>query len=140
MTMFLHYQKKDKKKYILAKISIFVSILLMGMLAAHITKLSFPKFEESVSWGTGIIAVIVIIILAYFNRLKMLFRFKSIGFITFFIIFLLLSVAIETLVWSLGLISIPLLIDDIVINGYFNYINVTRYWDKYKDVIARETE
>lgn len=140
MIMFLHYQKKDRTRYLLAKISIFIGIVLMGMLAAHITKLSLPKIEQKFSWGIGIISVAVVIILAFFNRIKLLFRFKSLGFIVGFMILLLLSVAIETLVWSLGLISIPLLIDDVVVNGYFKYINATRYWTVYKDVIKSGRE
>lgn len=110
------------------------------MLAAHITKLHLPKLEEKVSWGIGLISVAIVGVMAFMNRIKMLFKVKSVGFIISFIIFLLLSVAIETLVWSLGLVTIPLLIDDVIVNGYFKVLNVTKYWDSYRDVIRSENK
>lgn len=140
MKMFLHYDKKDKKKYLLSKLSIFILIVLMGMWAAHITKLKLPSLEEKLSWSIGLIIVIVIIVLAFINRIKLLFKFKSVGFLISFIVFLLLSVAIETLVWALGLITIPLLIDDIILSNYFSYLNHKKYWYIYKDVIISENK
>jgi hypothetical protein len=99
----------------------------MAILAAHLAKLSFPTIESQLQWGAGIILVIVIAVFAFLNRIKMLFKVKSIGFLITFIILLLLRVGIDALIYATGLISIPLLIDDIFIVNYFKYLDVVKY-------------
>lgn len=125
--MFLKYDKKDKKKFILAKLFIFIAIISMGLLASHMAKLSLPTIEAKMSWSVGIMLIAIVGSFAFLNRIKMIFRVKSIGFIITFIILVLLKVGIDALIWSVGLISIPLLIDDIFIVNYFKYLDVVKY-------------
>lgn len=124
--MFLKYTKKDKKKFIIAKLSIFLLIVLMGYLAIKFAGLNL-EMEEKVAFGSGVILVAIVGTFAFLNRMKVLFKFKSIKFVIAFVIFLLLKVGIDALVWATGLISIPLLIDDIVIVNYFKWLDVVKY-------------
>lgn len=127
--MFIKFDKTDKIKFIIAKTIIFVMILLMGLLAMHFAKVDLPSAKEKISWGLGLTLIGVIVAFAYLNRLKSIFKIKSIGFLVAFVILLLLRVSIDALVWGVGLISIPLLIDDLVITNYFKYIYLTKYED-----------
>lgn len=121
------YQKKDRQKLIISKIIIGLLIIGAGILSAHVNKLTLPTIEEKLSWGVGLGAVIFVVILAMFNRIKILIRIKSLGFVIAFIILSLLRVGIDTLITTIGLISIPLLIDDLIIENYFKFIDIKKY-------------
>lgn len=136
--MFMKYNRKDQKKFLIYKGIILVLILLMAYAAIKLSKLNLPTLKEQVSFGIGVIMIILVVVLALFNRIKSLLKIKSLGFVYAFIALLLLSFAIETLVIAVGLITIPLLIDDLLVNNYFRYLNVTKYWDYYKDVVKRD--
>lgn len=122
--MWMKYTSKEKRRFIFAKIFIFVSIILMCMLAAHITKVELPTFNEKLSFGIGVIMVGMVGLLATLNRLKVIFKIRSIGFIVTFVILLLLKSTIDYLIWSIGLVLIPLLIDDTIFKFYFKYLDM----------------
>lgn len=133
--MYLHYQKKDRRKFLIFKGIIFLLLIIFSIISFKVSNLKLPTLEDKLSFGIGIITVVGVFILSILNRLKTLFKIKSIGFIITALILLLFSKFIDTLYLTLMLISIPLLIDDLVVNNYFKYLNATKYWDKYKDVI-----
>lgn len=135
-TMFLAYDKKDKTKFVLLKLAIFVLIILMGVLAFEGAKLELPSLSEKLSFGIGVIAILFVVVFAFLNRLKNLFKFKSASFVLIAIILYGLRTVIEPLSFAFLLISIPLLIDDLIIDNYFKYLNVKKYFDVYKYVGA----
>ena len=136
--MFLSYDKKDKRKFILAKGFIFIFIGMMAYLATHFSKIELPELKHQISFGLGFLLILVVVILALLNRLQSLFKIRSIGFLLVFLILLLFRYTIDTLVITTGLTTIPLLIDDVVINPYFKYINMNKYWEKYKYIGSRD--
>lgn len=136
MTMFLAYDKKDKTKFILFKLGVFVAIVLMGVLAFKGAKLELPSLSEKLSFGIGVMAITAVVVFAFLNRLKSLFKFKSLSFVLIAVILYGLRAVIEPLSFAFLLISIPLLIDDLIIDNYFKYLNVKKYFDVYKYVGA----
>lgn len=138
LTMWLKYEKKDKIKFLLIKTIIFISIIGMFFLSAHHNKLTLPKMENKLSWYGGAILIIILFALVMMNRIKILFKIRSIGFLYLFLAFALLQPYIHVVVTTLGLALIPMLVDDIIVNGYFYILNVNKYWQYYKDVIASE--
>jgi hypothetical protein len=134
--MFLAYDKKDKTKFVLLKLAIFISIILMGILAFEGAKLELPSLSEKLSFGVGVIAIVTVVIIAFLNRLKSLFKFKSASFVLIAVILYGLRTVIEPLSFAFLLISIPLLIDDLIIDNYFKYLNVKKYFDVYKFIGA----
>lgn len=136
--MFLSYDKKDKRKFIFSKLFIFILIGMMGYLATHFSKIELPELKHQLSFSLGWILIVIVVILALFNRLQSLFKIRSIGFLFVFLILLFFRYTIDTLVITIGLITIPLLIDDVVINPYFKYINMNKYWEKYKYIGSRD--
>lgn len=137
--MFIHYQKKDKRKFLILKSLVFIGIILMALLSLRVSNLKLPTLEDKLSFGIGMIIIVLVVVLAFLNRIKAIFKIKSLGFLLTFIVLLLFSKIIDTLVVGVGLISIPLLLDDLVINNYFKYINITKYWNIYKDVMVVES-
>lgn len=127
--MFYKFDSKHKRLYVLSKLFVFLAIIIMGVIAVKASGLELPTVEEQIKFGGGIVLVLVVVLMAMLNRLKTLFKIKSVGFILTFLILLSFSYTIETLIWSIGLISIPLLVDDIIITPlWINY-----YYDKVGD-------
>lgn len=125
--MFWKYTTEDKIKFIVSKIFIISSLIIMGLLSAHLTKLELPTLENKISWGIGWIIVIFIVILAILNRIKLLFKIKSLAFIVTFIILSLMRIGIDSLIITIGLVTIPLLIDDVFVTNYFKYLDYKVY-------------
>ena len=127
--MFYKFDSKHKRLYVLSKLLVFIAIIIMGVVAMKASGLELPTVEEQIKFAGGIVLVAVVVLMAMFNRIKALFKIKSVGFVLTFLILLSFSYTIKTLIWSIGLISIPLLIDDIIINPlWINY-----YYDKVGD-------
>lgn len=136
--MYLSYDKKDKRKFKLSKLTVFLLIILMGYLSTVFSKIELPSLKDQLNFGIGTILILIVVVLAIFNRLSILFKVKSVGFLIVFLILLFFRYHIDTLVITTGLITIPLLLDDLVINNYFKYLNVTKYWDVYKHIGIRD--
>lgn len=136
--MYLSYDRKDKRKFRLSKLTVFLLIILMGYLSTVFSKIELPSLKEQLNFGSGLILILIVVVLAIFNRLSILFKVKSVGFLIVFLILLFFRYHIDTLVITTGLITIPLLLDDLVINNYFKYLNVTKYWDVYKHIGIRD--
>ncbi len=134
--MFYKYDATDKRYFIYLKSFVFLLVLEMAFLAITKSNIALPTFENKLSFGIGIIGVIFVVVLAYLNRLKSLFKIKSVGFVTIAFILFFLKQAIEAMSLSFILISIPLLIDDLIINNYFKYLNMTKYFESYKYIGA----
>lgn len=127
--MFYKFDSKHKGLYILSKLIILLTIVLMGVIAIKLSGLELPTISEQMKFAGGIVLVLGVVLMALLNRIKTLFKIKSLGFVLIFLILLAFSYTIETLIWSIGLISIPLLIDDIIITPlWINY-----YYDKVGD-------
>lgn len=136
MKMFLIYSLKDKTKFIVLKSAVFISIVLMGYLAFNKLELELPSLTSKIELGFGLIGIAFVVLLGFLNRLKHLFKFKSVGFIVIAFILYFLRMVIDSLSLSFALVAIPLLIDDLVIDNYFKYINMTRYFEHYKFIGA----
>src|SRR5690554_422682 len=136
MKMFLVYNGKDKAKFVILKLFIFISIILMGYLAFNKLDLELPTLSSKLELGLGILGIGFVVLLAFLNRLKHLFKFKSIGFIVIAFILYFLRMVIDSLSLSIALVAIPLLIDDLIIDNYFKYLNMTKYFEHYKFVGA----
>ncbi len=137
LKMFLTYQKKDKIKFLTLKILVLALIVGSLFLAVYLKKIELPTMESKLSFGMGFMIALVVVVLAVFNRIRVLFKIKAIGFVTIFLILLLLKETMDTLIITIGLVTIPLVIDDIIINPYFKYLNITKYWETYRYVGER---
>jgi len=127
--VFAKLSSKHKTQYVLSKVGVgagLVGMIPLSLLAANV---NLPTVQQQLSVGIGFIGVIAIFLLAMLNRISSLFKIKSMGFLVFFVIMLALKQSIDIMVWSLGLMSIPLLIDDAIITPIWNNIWYRDYDD-----------
>lgn len=129
--MFLQYDKKDKRKYVYAKIFVF-SLLIGAFIAAMlITNTKLPSVEEKFNVGIGFVFVAFTFVIATTKLAKLFVKFKSLGFIMVLGILFFFKYVMDTLLVSLALALIPLLLNDLLINPYFMYLNMTKYKEDY---------
>lgn len=121
--------KRHKKRFILHH-TILV-ILLLGALTTSwfIADVSLPDNVSKLTAGSGFVVSIIVFLMAVLNRASSLFKIKSIGFFIFFLLFLSIQGIIEVLVWSTGLMTIILIIDDFVMTSIWNNIWYNQYED-----------
>lgn len=127
MKMFYKFNGKQKALFILTKLMVVVAVILMGILAIYMSGLELPTVESQLSFSLGVILILGLVGLAVLNRIKLLFKRASVGFLVMFLILLCFSYTIDVLLWGTGLIAIPLLIEDVIImplwtNFYYNKI------------------
>ena len=129
MTKKEFYKMPGKLKfgYILYKLLIFVFIIAMGVTAVFASGLSLPTIESQLSFSVGLVLIGIVTLLALSNRLRSLIKIKSVSFITMFLILLAFSYTINYLIYSVGLISIPLVVDDAILSPMWdNYVANTQ--------------
>lgn len=122
MTSTQYYRLKTSKKvgFVFSKLGVVVAILGAAVGAFFASGVEMPTFESRLGFSAGILLIGGVSIIAIMGRLKTLFKIKSIGWIVTFLIIWSFSHVITLLVYTLGFISIPLLIDDIIIMPSWN--------------------
>ena len=137
--MFLKYDKKDKRKFIILNAIVLLGIIVMGYTAKVIANVELPTLtvEEKFKAGLGFIIILIIVIMAMFNVISIVFKFKSLGFVIAALILFLLKNVIDLLFITTFLVSIPLLFNDLVVRNYFKYLNMTKYFETYKHLVKR---
>ena len=129
MTKREFYRMPTKKKwlYILCKIGIMLTVIAMGIIAVFASGLELPTVESQLSFSVGIVMIALVAILALTNRIKTLIKIESLSFVVIFILLLAFSYTIHYLIYAVGLISIPLLIDDMIVSPIWtNYVANTQ--------------
>lgn len=120
--IFAKLNSKHKAQYVASKASVGVALVGMIPLSLACADVALPTIQSQLSVSIGFVGVFAIFLLAILNRLAALFKVKSIGFLVVFVVMLALKSSIDIMVWSLGLMSIPLLIDDAIITPLWNNI------------------
>ena len=122
-----------KRKFLIQKGIILTLIIAALPIAWSLSKVQMPTNISKLSGNFSFYATVAIVILALFNRVNILFKVKSIGFIFLLITFMGINIVIEPITWTLGLSVIPMLIDDLVItpiwlniwyNEYDGYVRI----------------
>jgi hypothetical protein len=125
---FFKLTARHKWMFIVSKVTIFILIIVMAVLALNMARISLPTIDEQVTFGIGFMSIMFIFALAMFNRISVLFKIKSIGFVLAFILLLLIKASIEAMTWAVGLMAIPLIIDDAILGPI--WLNI---WYKHYD-------
>lgn len=112
---FFKLSPKHKKMYIGGKVAIVIMMIIMLAVSLRVADVDLPTVQSQLSVGIGFIGVMTVFVLALVNRVNILFKIKSIGFVIMFLVLLAIREGIDIFVWSIGLMSIPLLIDDMIL-------------------------
>ena len=108
---------KHKRLFILYQILLFATIGLMTIIAINKTdpSVSTDAQKFSLSIGIGTMVALGVMAIAFMNRLKSLLKVKFFVFLVMFVLLSSLNMIIDTLIWTTGLILIPLMLDDLII-------------------------
>lgn len=112
---FFKLSPKHKRMYIGGKVAIVIMMIIMLAVSLRVADVDLPTVQSQLSVGIGFIGVMTVFVLALVNRVNILFKIKSIGFVIMFLVLLAIREGIDIFVWSIGLMSIPLLIDDMIL-------------------------
>lgn len=113
--IFYKLSPKHKRLYIINQIVLFMALLVAFALAINKSELELPTNALKLKASAGFVMAAMILALAFMNRLGVLFKIKSMGFVILFLFFSFLQTINAAIVWTTGLMLVPLLIDDIVI-------------------------
>lgn len=112
---FFKLSPKHKGMFIGGKVAIVIMMIIMLAVSLRVADVDLPTVQSQLSVGIGFIGVMTVFVLALVNRVNILFKIKSIGFVIMFLVLLAIREGIDIFVWSIGLMSIPLLIDDMIL-------------------------
>lgn len=113
---FSKLSKDHKRKFIIYQLTLFVFIALMTYIAVEKTDPAVVGDAEQISFSIGLTAMIGlgVMAIAFMNRLKSLLKVKFFVFLTMYVILSSLNMIMDTLIWTIGLVLIPLMIDDLI--------------------------
>jgi hypothetical protein len=102
-------------------------IAIMAGIALAITDPKVIDPSDKISLTIGVTIVLAVVGLAFLNRLKSLLKIKFVVFLIAFIILFSLQMIMTTLIWTIGLVLIPLMIDDLIIVPLWNNLWYNTY-------------
>lgn len=124
---FYKLNPKHRKWFIINKTVIILLLIVCFFIGLNLANVSLPTVEEKLSVGFGIIFALGILMLAIFNRLNLFSKLKFMPYLVLFILSLSLKSVIDAVVWSSGLMIIPLIIDDCIFTPIWNNIWYNNY-------------
>lgn len=112
---YIKLSKKHKKLFVLHQVLLFLTIVVMAWIAVSITDPKVVDSSDKMSLTIGGSLAVGVVILAFFNRLKSLLKIKFVAFLITWVLLFSLNMIMVTLIWAIGLVLIPLMIDDLVL-------------------------
>ncbi len=103
-----------KKVYVIHKLIVFALIIMAVFSAIKITNPVIYSDTDRVSLVIGVLVGAMVGVMAMLNRIKTLFKVKFVAFLIIWLLLLCFNMIIDTLIWSIGLVLIPLSIDDLI--------------------------
>ena len=122
---------KHKKWFLINQAIVIILLIVAAIIAWSITKVELPSNVSKLRASAGWIVSFFVLVLALLNRIGALFKIRSAGFLVLFIMFLGLGSVIDVVTWTLGLMLIPLLLDDIIMRPI--WLNI--WYNQYDGVV-----
>lgn len=122
---------KHKKWFLINQAIVIILLIVAAIIAWVITKVELPSNVSKLRASAGWIVSFLVLVLALLNRIGALFKVRSAGFLVLFIMFLGLGSVIDVVTWTLGLMIIPLLLDDIIMRPI--WLNI--WYNQYDGVV-----
>ena len=101
------------------------------LISWKVNNIQLPTNTEKWSAVAGFMLTTAFFVLAVLNRIGNLFKVKSMGFVFMFAMFLGMKMIIDPVVWTVGLLCIPLLIDDLIFQPIWKNI----WYNEYDSVV-----
>ena len=122
---------KHKKWFLVNQAIVIILLIVAAIIAWVVTKVELPSNVSKLRASAGWIVSFFVLVLALLNRIGALFKVRSAGFLVLFIMFLGLGSIIDVVTWTLGLMLIPLLLDDIIMRPI--WLNI--WYNEYDGVV-----
>jgi len=116
-----------KKVFIMHKLILLIAIVLMAFIGIKSTNPQIISSSDKISVTIGTIIGLLVMVLAIFNRLKTLLKVKFVVFLVVWIILMCLQMIMSTLIWTIGLVMLPLMVDDLIILPYWRNVWYNNY-------------
>lgn len=120
-----------KKWYLINQLFIIAMLFTALAISWSVNKVILPTNTSKLVASASFMMSLGFFVLAVLNRMGSLFKVKSMGFIFIFVMFLGFKYIIDPIVWTVGLLTIPLLIDDII----FRPIWMNIWYNQYDGVV-----
>lgn len=124
---FYKLNPKHRKWFIINKTVIILLLIVSFFIGLDLANINLPTVQEKLSVTFGVFIAFGILLLAIFNRLNLFSKLKFMPFLVLFILSLSLKSVIDAVVWSSGLMIIPLIIDDCIFTPIWNNIWYNEY-------------
>lgn len=111
-----------KKVYLIHKLIVFALIILAVFSAVKITNPVLYTDTDRISLSIGAMTGLIVMVLALMNRIKTLLKVKFVAFLIIWVLLFSLNMVVDTLIWSIGLVLIPLSIDDLIFLPYWRNV------------------
>ena len=124
--------KWKHKKWFLINQTIVIILLLAALVTSwSINKVEMPTNLSKLTANASWIISVFVLVMALLNRIGSLFKVRSAGFLILFLMFLGLNQVIDVIIWTLGLMLIPLLLDDTICRPI--WLNI--WYNEYDGVV-----
>lgn len=133
---FFRLSSKHKRQFILGKSAIIIMIITLFFVALKIEKVTFVNNLAKVSGGLSFVTILFIAILAVFNRITVIFKIRSIGFIVLFFLLIGIEYIVGPARLATGLMLIPLMLDDFILTPIWKNI----WYNDYADLVVISSE
>lgn len=118
---------KHKTLFIVHQIVLITTLLMMYLIATVITNPNPVTNGEKTSVNAGLIIGGIILLSAIFNRIRSWLKVRFVAMAMLFIFALLFRSVIDTVIWTSGLMCIPMAFDDIIMKSIWNKVWYNEY-------------
>lgn len=128
---FFKLKWKHKKWFLINQAIVIILLIIALIIAWKVNKVEMPTNLSKLTTNASWIISVFVLIMALLNRIGTLFKVRSAGFLILFLMFLGLDRVIDVVIWTLGLMLIPLLLDDIIMRPI--WLNI--WYNEYDGVV-----
>lgn len=118
---------KHRKLFLIHKLIVLVLILTAVFIGVKITNPVIVSETDKVSVALGAIVGAVVAVFAVFNRIKTLMKVKFTAFLIIWTLLMCLDQIMDTMKWTIGLVLIPLAIDDLFLLPFWRNVWYNNY-------------
>ena len=120
---------KHKKLYILNNLVLVLALVAAMIVAWMVNKVQMPTEVSKLSASSGFVTGIAVLLVALLNKAGSLFKIRSVGFLIFWIIFMMIRSVLDVMMWTTGLMAGILLFQDIILEPIWKNL----WWNEYPE-------
>ena len=124
---FYKLSRRHKKWFLINQFVIVIMLVVALTISWSVNDVVLPTNASKMVSSASFVMTVIFFALAVLNRIGTLFKIKSMGFIFLFVMLLGFNYIIDPVLWTVGLLTIPLLIDDIIFKPIWHNIWYNQY-------------